>query len=230
MAIFGARERLTRLVELAGQESIEARRALAGELADLLLAWPSIYPHGMREPFEALLEKTVRDIGPDLRAILADRFIADENIPLSIINLLVFDAPPEVKSAILHRNVSAPEGSMALARIPVNEGALLAGARSAQVEELPAILAARLGIRVEIAEAILDDPSAAMLAVLCKGANMRRQTFSALCVLARSNVSSEESYRRLAGYEQASEAGAKALVQFWRNQASQAQPDKAQAA
>src|SRR3954468_3401028 len=104
MAIFSARERLTRLVELAGQEGFEARRALAGELADLLLAWPSIYPRGMREPFEALLEKTMRDIGPAERAALADRFVADEDMPLSILNLLVFDAGPETRDAILLRN------------------------------------------------------------------------------------------------------------------------------
>src|SRR5690348_12981167 len=111
MAVFSARERLTRLVELAGQEGGEARRALAGELADLLLAWPSIYPRGMREPFEALLEWTVPDIGPEMRAKLADRFIAADDTPLSVLDLLVFGAGRQARDVILSRNASELEAS-----------------------------------------------------------------------------------------------------------------------
>jgi hypothetical protein len=55
-----ARARLNSLVELATENAPEKRRALAIELCDLLLAWPANYPATMREPFEALLEKTVR--------------------------------------------------------------------------------------------------------------------------------------------------------------------------
>lgn len=218
MTVFSARERLTRLVELAGQEGLDARRALAGELADLLLAWPSIYPRGMREPFEALLEKTVRDIGPQMRASLADRFIAAEDTPLAILNLLVFDAAPETQNAILFRNASELETSAMIVRIPVNEAALLAAARGATIAGLPAVLAVRLGIPLEIAHAVLADSSAAMLAVLCKGANLRRQTFSALAVITKSNTSAEISYGRLAAYDAVSESGAKALLAFWREQ------------
>jgi hypothetical protein len=219
MAVFSARERLSRLVELAGQEGIEARRALAGELADLLLSWPSIYPRGMREPFEALLEKTVRDIGPAERAMLADRFIAADDMPLSILNLLVFDAAPETKHAILHRNAASAETAAAVARIPVNEAALLAAARGTSIENLPAVLAPRLGIGVEIVRSVLEDSSGAMLAVLCKGSDMRRQTCSALAVLTQRDVASEESYRRLAAYDDMPEPGSKALVRWWRSQA-----------
>jgi hypothetical protein len=218
MAIFSARERLTRLVELAGQEGFEARRALAGELADLLLAWPSIYPRGMREPFEALLEKTMRDIGPAERAALADRFVADEDMPLSILNLLVFDAGPETRDAILLRNGSEREPSAMIVRIPVNEAALLAAARGTASDGLPAVLAVRLGIPLEIAQAVLADSSATMLAVLCKGANLRRQTFSGLAVIAKSDASAETSYGRLAAFDDISETGARALLAVWREE------------
>lgn len=218
MAIFSARERLTRLVELAGQESIEARRALAGELADLLLAWPSIYPRGMREPFEALLEKTLRDIGPEMRGGLADRFIAADDTPLSILNLLVFDAEPETRNVILLRNASELEPSEMVVRIPVNEAALLAAARATAIDGLPAVLAVRLGIPLEVAQAILADQSAAMLAVLCRGANLRRQTFSALTVIAKSTAPAEISYGRLAAFDEVSDAGAMALLASWRAQ------------
>src|SRR5689334_19652385 len=105
MAVFSARERLTRLVELAGQEGTEARRALVNELADLLLGWPSMYPRGMREPFEALLEKALRDVGSETRAELADRFVGATDMPLSILNQLVFDAGSDAKILILQQNL-----------------------------------------------------------------------------------------------------------------------------
>lgn len=229
MAVFSARERLTRLVELAGRDGAEARRALAGELADLLLGWPSIYPRGMREPFEALLEKTIRDVGADARASLAERFGASEDAPLSILNLLVFDAPPETRRAILERNAAAAEKAPGLSRIPINETALLAAARAAPIADLASVLAPRLGIPLEIAQQILDDRSAAMLALLSKGAGLRRPVFSALVVLAWPHATSEESYRRLAGYDDVPEAGARALFSFWRLQ-QQALPTESQAA
>ena len=172
----------------------------------------------MREPFEALLEKTIRDIGPEERAALADRFIAADDMPLSILNLLVFDARPETRDAILLRNGSEREPSAMVVRIPVNEAALLAAARATTIDGLPAVLALRLGISLEIARAILADSSAAMLAVLCKGANLRRQTFSALAVIAKSDASAESSYGRLAAFDDVSETGAKALLASWREQ------------
>src|SRR5438105_15777845 len=100
MTLLHPRERLNRLVELASQSGLPARRALANDLADLLLDWPAAYPPAMREPFEALLEKAVRDVEPAARAILAERFTGDTGTPLAILNLLIFDAAPAIKTAI----------------------------------------------------------------------------------------------------------------------------------
>ncbi|MEI9932846.1 MAG: hypothetical protein WDM89_20495 [Rhizomicrobium sp.] len=55
------RERLNYLVELAAQGSA-GRAALLNELADLLLDWPKDWAQAMRTPFEALLEKTAREV------------------------------------------------------------------------------------------------------------------------------------------------------------------------
>jgi hypothetical protein len=218
MAVFSARERLTRLIELAGQDGADAREALAGELADLLLGWPAIYPHGMREPFEALLERTIGQVSPETRTILAERFIGAADAPLSILNLLVFDALPETRKSILLRNASAMENTPAVSRIPVDEAALLAAARTTSSGSLPAMVARRLGIPAEIAEEIFADPRAAMLAVLCRAVPLNRETFSALAVLAQRSVTNDESYRRLAAYDEAPESGAEALLSFWRRQ------------
>jgi hypothetical protein len=218
MAIFSARERLTRLIELAGQEGIEARRALAGELADLLLNWPTIYPRGMREPFEALLEKALRDVGSETRAHLAERFVGASDMPLTILNLLVFDAGSDAKASILLQNALAAETSASIPRIRVNEAALLAAVRSSGGDKIAEIIAPRLSVAGDVAEQVVADASGTMLAVLCKGANLRRQTFSALTVLAWRNATDDESYRRLAAYDDVSDAGAEALVACWRGQ------------
>ena len=218
MAVFSARERLTRLIELAGQDGLEAREALAGELADLLLGWPAAYPKGMREPFEALLERTVGQVSPQTRAALADRFAGASETPLSILNLLVFDASRETRTTILERNGLATGSSGALSRIPVHEAALLAAARTATAKSLPAVIAPRLAVPVEIAEQIFADASGTMLAVLCRGIPLKRETFSALAVLALPNATNDDSYSRLASYDDVPEIGADAMMSFWRGQ------------
>lgn len=55
------RERLNHLLDLAARGD-EARAALLGELVDLLLDWPKEYGPAMRAPFEALLDRTARDV------------------------------------------------------------------------------------------------------------------------------------------------------------------------
>ena len=221
MAVFSARERLTRLVELAGREGTDARRALVRELADLLLEWPSIYPRGMREPFEALLEKALRDVGSETRAALADRFVGAPDMPLPILNLLVFDAGSDAKILILQQNAVSTPASAPFPRISVNEPALLAAVRSSDPENIAGVIAPRLGIAAEIAEQVVADASGTMLAVLCKGANLRRQTFSALAVLARPDSTNDESYRRLAAFDEVPVAGAEAFLSYWREQIRQ---------
>jgi hypothetical protein len=215
MASISPRERLNRLVELAAQTDLAARRVLVDGLADLLLDWPESYPAAMREPFEALLEKSLRDVDFRVRAALAERFVERADAPLHLLNLLVFDAAPEIKSAILMRNALRFERSPSAAVI-VDEAALLAAARASSADALANGLASRLHIPVETMTQIVADRSAWMLATLCKGAGFRRATFSAVAILAEASASQDESYRRLAAYDAVPQDGAAALLAFWR--------------
>ncbi len=229
MTLLHPRERLNRLVELASQSGLPARRALANDLADLLLDWPVAYPPAMREPFEALLEKAVRDVEPAARAILAERFTGDTGTPLAILNLLIFDAAPAIKTAILLRNALAMGLPPHVNRIVVDERALLAAVRGAIPAEVSAVIASRFDIAPATAAQILADGSGYMLGVLCKGARLARATCSALVVLAHPGASAKESYRRLAIYDAIPAEGCEALLDMWRSQATAA-PAAAQAA
>ncbi len=211
MATASARERLARLVDLASQSEMPARE-LTDELADLLLDWPENYPPAMREPFEALLEKSLRDVDPAARKLLAQRF-ADGTMPLSVLNTLIFDADPQARQAILARN--ATEANDATAARMVDERDLLAAARAGTIE-LPLVLALYFGIPRDVAAKALADRSAFSLALLCSGIGCSRAAFSALAVLASPQADTDESYRRLAAYDQVPDDGARALLQFWR--------------
>jgi hypothetical protein len=226
MSSSSPRERLSKLVELAAETDLAARRALVDGLADLLLDWPAAYPSAMREPFEVLLEKSLRNVEPGLRGELAERFVGRTDTPLHLLNLLVFDAAPEIKCAILLRNALAREarsGAGAASEF-TGEATLLAAARASLPDVLPGTLASRLAIAPDIAAQILLDASGWMLATLCKGAGFRRATFSALAMLAHADASPDESYRRLAAYDAVPLDGASALVAFWRAQIEPARP------
>ena len=209
------RERLSRLVELATETDLAARRALVDGLAELLLDWPDTYPVTMREPFEALLEKSLQNVDATSRAALAERFLEHNNTPLHLLNLLVFDAAPDTKSAILMRNALTDENHLESPRI-VTESILLASVRSGSIDMLPSILASHFRIAQETATQILADDSGWMLATLCKGACLNRAAFSALAVLARPEASPDESYRRMAAYDAVPLWGASALLASWR--------------
>lgn len=216
MAQLSARERLTRLVDLASEAGVSARRELTGELADLLLDWPPSYPATMREPFEALLEKALRDVEPPARTLLAERFVKHSGMPLTVLNQLIFDAPPEVRTKILSRNADAFARNVATPHI---DGALLLfAARRARPDGLAETLATWFGIKPEIAADVLRDHSAHSLAILCKGAQLTRAGFSALAVLARPDAAGDEHYRRLAVYDSVPDDGARVLLVFWRSQ------------
>ena len=219
MSQVSPRERLSRLVELAAQTDHIARRALVGGLTDLLLDWPASYPAAMREPFEALLEKSLRNVEPALRAELAERFIERTETPLHLLNLLVFDAAPQTKSAILVRNALAQEGETPAAAAVTEQVTLLPAVRASSPDTISGILASQFRIEPEIATQILADRSGWMLAALCKGAGLGRAAFSALAVLARPNAPPDESYRRLAAYDAVPQEGAAALLAFWRGPA-----------
>jgi hypothetical protein len=217
MSSSSPRERLCRLVELAADTDIAARHALVDGLADLLLDWPDSYPAEMRQPFEALLEKSLRDVAPASRAALAERFIERADTPVNLLNLLVFDAAPDAKSVILIRNALTHEVRSGVAQT-TTDAALLAAVRASPAETMPGIVASQFEIPPEISAQNLADQSGWMLATLCKGAGLRRATFSALAVLARPNAAPDESYRRLAVYDAVPPDGAAALLAFWREQ------------
>lgn len=229
MTVPNARERLNRLVELAGQSGATARGALASELADLLLDWPATYPTAMREPFEALLEKAVRDVEPSARTALAARLVENDDTPLTILNLLLFDAAPETKAAILRRNASRGNSRFSTIRIGVEELSLLAAMRAAASHEFGHVLAVRFRIAPATAAQIVVEEDGYGLAVLCRAVGTMRATFSALAVLARPQANGEAHYRRLAMYDAVPDEGPAALLDFWRVQA-QAQELAAKAA
>jgi len=226
MASTSPRERLNRLVELAAETSIAARRELTNELADLLLDWPAAYPDTMREPFEALLEKSLTDIEPEARTLLAKRFAERESTPLSILNALIFDAPPETQVLILARNAdSAPAHAPELDS--AEESALLSEIRQSQVPAISRTLSLHFRIPAAIAERIVTDSSALSLVALCKGAALSRAAFSALAILARPFANDDERYRRLAAHDNVPDSAAHALLSFWRRQAEPASTSRA---
>lgn len=218
MASLSARDRLTKLVDLASQSGVAARSELVRELADLLLDWPANYPAGMREPFETLLERALREADKQTRADLAERFAAKEDAPLGILNLLVFDAAPEIRNVIVSRNAAVCEGSLGVAASSASQSAFLHTIRKASTDCRAAMLAPCFGVPEEIAVQILAESSGYMLAVLCKGAQVGRATFSGVAVLALPPATAEGNYRRLAIYDTVSEAGAVALLGHWRAQ------------
>lgn len=223
MSIVDSKQRLDRLIELASQDGLPARSALVGEIADLLIDWPQNYPTGMREPFEALFERAIREVDLGTRQLMAGRLASADSAPLSILHGLLADAPAAARNVILSRYADVRDSTI---RIGVNEATLLPAARSASEAELVQVLAARFRIASEIAVRIVGDKSAFLLAVLCKGARVSRATFSALALATAPNATTEENYRRLSVYDDASD-DARGLLAYWR---SLVLPMKAQAA
>ncbi|HEY4113558.1 MAG TPA: hypothetical protein VGM17_05795 [Rhizomicrobium sp.] len=214
MSLVDSKQRLDRLIELASQEGLPARRALVGEIADLLLDWPDNYPAGMREPFEALFTRAIRDVDADTRHLMAGRLAHSEKAPLSILHGLLPDAPVAARAAIVSHYANVTDGAI---RIGVNEATLLPAARTATEAELAQVLTSRFRIPDEIAARVVGDKSAFLLAVLCKGTRVSRATFSALALSAAPHASAEESYRRLSAYDDVPEDGARGLLAYWRS-------------
>jgi hypothetical protein len=213
MSLIDSKQRLDRLMGLASQDGLPARRALVGEIVDLLIDWPENYSTGMREPFEALFERAIREVDADTRHLMASRLAHDDRAPLSLLHGLLVDAPAAARSAILSRYADVRDGTI---RIGVNEATLLPAARAATEAELVQVLAARFRIAPEIAARIVGDKSAFLLAVLCKGARVSRATFSALALASAPHVSTEENYCRLAIYDDVSEHDARGVLAYWR--------------
>jgi hypothetical protein len=209
-----ARERLTSLVELATENAPEKRRKLAIELCDLLLDWPPAYPAAMREPFETLLEKTVRLVDRDTREALIGRIAAAPGAPLDFLNEFFFDAPGELRGAILGRNAEAPAAPDGDA---VDEAALIAEMRGHSRDGFADALALALGLTAETTARILHDGSGETLAIAAKGAHLSRAAFSTLALLCDGAGSPQNTLARLSAYEAVPQRGAESLLCFWRS-------------
>jgi|GEM_PF-3470512 len=72
--MLNAKERLTRLVSLAAEPTVEARDGMIAELTDFLAQWPEELPSSMRATLTRLLQRKEREAAAgnlDERALLA---------------------------------------------------------------------------------------------------------------------------------------------------------------
>ena len=224
-----AKERLTHLLTLAAEGPAQ-RAALVGELADLVLDWPSDYPDAMRPPVSALFEMTVRETDDKTRAELAPRLGGHSELPLHLLNEFFLCAPARVRREVLTRNALTEEEDAESAVLPPtpDKAALIDIARSTSVADFTMAAARALGIAPRTLRTILADDSAEALAILCKGARLDRAAFSALALL---NADGEgDPVTRLLAYDTIPQRAADRLTAHWRAQALQAPAEHAQAA
>jgi hypothetical protein len=203
------KERLCHLLELAAQGP-EQRAALAGEVAGMLLDWPTQYPLAMRATFEALLEKIAREMDLPSRVELAARFESRSDARLALLNELFLAASAEMKDATLARN----DALAVVAAIEVDGNAVLCAARTQ--EDFSLHLARLIGVPRAIAAQIVGDKSGRALAVVCRAANISRATFSAIAVLSGPPCTAHESLSVLSVYDKVPANGSVHLLAFWR--------------
>ena len=224
-----AKERLTYLLELAERRTPEARRRLVDELCALLLDWPEAYPLSMRTHFDRLLEKAAQKVDAQTRAALAERFAALPDAPVGLLNELFFDAPDAVKAAILRRNALANDAARAEAICGgTEESALIEAARARSRDGLANAFARALGLDGTLAARILDEPTGDALAAACKGAHLKRATYSTLALLMAPDAAAKEA--RLGAYDAVPQEGAESLMRFWRGQTRPAHGRETEAA
>jgi hypothetical protein len=200
-----SRERLGRLLELAAGGG-EARTALLGELADLLLDWPADYAQAMRAPFEALFEKTAREACAATRAELAARLAGHTELPVALLNEFFLDASQPMRANILKRN-DARDDAMP-GKLRADAAQLVAAARRTMNGAFADAFASALSLPVGMARTILRDSQAA--AIACKSAGLDRAAYSAIALLTGTDPAC------LAEYDAIPQAGAERLTQFWR--------------
>jgi hypothetical protein len=207
------KERLTHLLELAARGE-PARPALARTLCDILLDWPADYSDAVRLPFEALLEKALREVDRNIRAEIAARFAQRTDAPLEILNELFFAAPPEMKDAIVARNAEGA-GNDNDRPCSVDANALIGVIRH-RAWEFPETFAQALDLPRTTVDEIMRDASVQALAVACKGVGLERAAFSTIAVLTDKTRAAEDSYLRLAVYDTIPQGAAARLLTYWR--------------
>lgn len=215
-----AKERLVHLLELA-EQGPALRTALAEEVTDLLLDWPSDCPAVMRTPCEALLERAARDVDAATRARLAQRIDGHADLPVALLNALFFVASESLKKSIVARNENAVD--LPADESVADEAALVRAARGN--EAFTVEFARLLNVSVETAQDILTDISGQSLAVACKGAHVTRAGFSALTLLTAKNVACGT---RLAAYEAVPQLAAERMLHAWRQHGMSANAQAAQ--
>jgi hypothetical protein len=203
------RERLNHLLDLAAQGPA-GRVALLNDLADLLLDWPADYAQAMRGPFEALFEKTAREVDAPSRAALAARFEGHDELPVALLNEFFLDAPKVLRTRILALNDVLDSGTVD--EISVDAAQLIEAARTLNGTFAPEF-AKMLSLPESTAAEILTDASGQSLAVVCKGAGLDRATFSALAVLTAHDGTPGT---RLAAFDSVPQTAAERLSGFWR--------------
>jgi hypothetical protein len=202
------RERLNHLLELAAQGPA-GRVALLGELADLLLDWPADYALAMRAPFEALLEKTAREVDAQTRVDVAKRLEGHDELPVAVLNEFFLEAPCGLRARILAMNdVQDGTGES----IAVDAPALLEAARTMN-GAFAGAFARTLSLPEATAKEILRDATGQSLAVVCKGTGLDRATFSAIALLVARDG---DIAARLRAFDQVPQTGAERLTGFWR--------------
>jgi hypothetical protein len=213
------KERLSRLIDLAGETAPEKQRALAFELCELLTDWPKRYPHPMREPFEALLEKVFKRLDGTTRRVIAARLADQAGIALTLLNEIYFDIPLEARDSILKRNAESDEQIHAAVK-PADEVKLIEAARRTRGHDFAEAFANFLGVAVSTAERILGDTTGNALAVACRGAGVKRATYSALALLivTELRINPGARFEHLAAFDHIPLAGAQRLLAHWREQ------------
>jgi hypothetical protein len=188
-------------------------------LSDLLTDWPARYPMEMREPFEALLEKVLKRLDGTSRQMIAARLAAHSGTAVALLNEFYFDVPAKSRAAILARNAEgegAPDAPMGGS----DESRLIEAARYTRGRDFVAAFASFLRVPVSIAERILEDASGNSLAVACKGADVRRATYSALALLTvcELRINPGARFTHLQAYDQIPTDGARRLLGYWQTQ------------
>jgi len=203
------RERLNHLLELAAQGPA-GRAALLGELADLLLDWPADYALAMRAPFEALFEKTAREVDPRTRIDVARRLEGHDELPIAVLNEFFLEAPRGLRARILALNDVMDADTSESITVDVSQ--LLDAARTLN-GTFSIAFAKMLSLPEATAKEILGDLSGESLAVACKGAGLDRATFSAIALLAARDG---DAAARLSAFDRVPQAAAERLTGFWR--------------
>ena len=155
MSAMHATTRLAHLLELA-EKGPALRAALAEEVAELLIDWPSDCPKEMRGPCEALLARAAREVDSKIRARLWVRLHAD----------------PALASRVLPRNEAVSNELIAAARKDGDICAPLAQALNLPASRVEELLADPSALAVICKGLRLSRVTYSTLAVLAGGRDL----------------------------------------------------------